>query len=261
MPDRVSHGLANVAGMGETIEIATADGTAEAYLARPDERPHPGVLFFVDAIGLRPRIEEMADHIASWGYVVLAPHVFYRDGSAADLAPTRDLRQPGARDEFFASGVQERVMALTPERSDPVTQRWIETLLEHAEAPIGVTGYCMGARLATRAAGLRPDVVAAVGGFHGGGLVVEGPDSPHLKIAGARAEFVYGHADGDHSMPLEAVDALGSALAEAGVKHTNEIYEGARHGYTMADTSVHHAAATERHFEALRALFARTLGA
>jgi carboxymethylenebutenolidase len=246
--------------MGETIEIATDDGAAEAYLTRPDDRPHPGVLFFVDAIGLRPRIEAMADRIASWGYVVLAPHVFYRDGRADELAPIGDLTQPGAREEFFAGGVKERVAGLTPDRSDPDTQRWIEALLEHAEAPIGVTGYCMGARLATRAAGLRPDVVAAVGGFHGGGLVVEGPDSPHLRIAGARAEFVYGHADGDGSMPPEAVEALGAALAAAGVEHSNEVYAGARHGYTMSDTSVHHAEATERHFTALRELFARTLG-
>jgi carboxymethylenebutenolidase len=247
--------------MGETIEIATGDGTAEAYLARPDDRAHPGVLFFVDAIGLRPRIEEMADRIASWGYVVLAPHVFYRDGSAAELAPTGDLTQPGVRESFMATGVMERVVALTPDRSDPDTLRWIETLLEHAEAPVGVTGYCMGARLATRAAGLRPDVVAAVGGFHGGGLVIDGPDSPHLKIAGARAEFVYGHADGDRSMPPEAVVALGAALDAAGVKHSNEVYAGAQHGFTMSDTSVHHPEATERHFAALRELFARTLGA
>src|SRR4029079_5000022 len=78
-------------------------GPAEAYLTRPDDGvDHPGVLFFVDAIGLRPRIEEMADRIASWGYVVLAPHVFHRDGRAADLAPTTDLRDPGARAEVFA---------------------------------------------------------------------------------------------------------------------------------------------------------------
>lgn len=246
--------------MGETIEIATDDGTAEAYLARPDDRPHPGVLLFVDAIGLRPRIEDMAERIASWGYVVLAPHLFYREGPAADLAPHEDLTRPGARERFFATGVKERVAELTPDRSDPDTRHWIEALLRHAEAPIGAVGYCMGARLATRAAGLRPDLVAAVGGFHGGGLVVEGPDSPHLAIAEARAEFVYGHADADPSMPPEAVAALGRALDAAGVAYRNEVYAGARHGYTMADTSVHDPAATERHFEELRGLFDRTLG-
>ncbi len=78
---------------GEHLHVTTADGTAEAYLVGGDGRP--GVLFFVDAIGLRPQIREMADRIASWGYTVLVPHVFYRDGSAADLAPSADLREPG----------------------------------------------------------------------------------------------------------------------------------------------------------------------
>src|SRR5690349_1297382 len=223
-----------------TLTLTMPDGDAEAYLATaPDGRPAPGVLFVIDAIGLRPRIEEMADRIASWGYVVLAPNVFHRDGRAADLAPTEDLTLPGNREKFFASGVADRVAALTPERTDPDARRWVAALLEHGTGPIGVVGYCMGARLATRTAGLLPDHVAAVGGFHGGGLVTDGPDSPHRRIADARAEFVYGHADGDRSMPPEAVAALGEALEKAGLTHTNEVYAGASHGYTMADTSVY----------------------
>ena len=246
--------------MGQTLTIQTADGPAEAYLVRPtDGAEHPGVLLYIDAIGLRPRIEEMADRIASWGYVVLAPNVFHRDGRAADLAPTDDLTVPENREKFFAGGVMERVGALTPDKSDPDARRWVAALLEHARGPIGVTGYCMGARLATRAAGLFPDLVAAVGGFHGGGLVTDEPTSPHLSLADARAEFVYGHADGDRSMPPEAIAALGEALEKAGLTHTNEVYAGARHGYTMADTSSYDEAATERHFVALRDLFARTL--
>ena len=245
--------------MGETIEIRTPDGPAEAYLTRPDDRPRPGVLFYMDAIGLRPRIEEMADRIASWGYVVLAPNVFHRDGRVADLAPTADLTVPENREKFFATGVMDRVVGLTPDRSEPDSRLWVDTLLQHAEAPIGVTGYCMGARLATRTAGLRPDVVAAVGGFHGGGLVVDGPDSPHHRVADARAEFVYGHADGDRSMPPEAVEALGRALEKAGLRYSNEVYPGALHGFAMADTAVYDEAATERHFAALRDLFERTL--
>ena len=245
--------------MGQTIEIKTPDGPAEAYLTRPDDDEHPGVLLYIDAIGLRPRIEEMADRIASWGYVVLAPNVFHRDGRAAGLAPKADLTVAENREKFFAGGVMDRVRRLTPDKSDPDAVLWVDTLLEHARAPIGVTGYCMGARLATRTAGLRPDVVAAVGGFHGGGLVTDGPGSPHHAIADARAAFVYGHADGDRSMSPEAVAALGRALEEAGLEHTNEVYEGAAHGYTMADTAPYDESATERHFTALRSLFERTL--
>ncbi len=244
--------------MGETIEIETADGVAEAYLA--GEAGRPGVLFYVDAIGLRPRIEEMADRIASWGYVVLAPHVFYRDGRAADLAPKDDLRDPGAREAFFDSGVADRVAALTPDRSGPDAEAWVSTLAQHAgDGPIGVTGYCMGARLAVRTAGQFPGTVGAVGGFHGGRLVTDADDSPHLAIAGSTAEYVFGHADQDPSMPLEQVEALEQALVAAGRPHLNEVYRGAAHGYTMADTSVYDEAGTERHFTVLRGLLDRVL--
>jgi carboxymethylenebutenolidase len=244
--------------MGTIIEIQAPDGAAEAYLT--GEAGKPGVLFYVDAIGLRPRTEEMADRIASWGYVVLAPHVFYRDGRAADLAPTGDLRDAGAREAFFASGIMDRVGGLTPDKSGPDADAWVAALEQQAgDGPIGVTGYCMGARLATRTAGQFPGTVGAVGGFHGGGLVTEADDSPHLAIDGSTADYVFGHADQDGSMPLEAVAAREEALQAAGRPHLNEIYEGAGHGYSMADTSMYHEAATERHFKELEALYARTL--
>jgi carboxymethylenebutenolidase len=240
------------------MEIAAADGPAEAYLT--GSAGNPGVLMYVDAIGLRPRIEEMADRIASWGYVVLAPHLFYREGRAADLAPHADLRDPGARKEFFAAGASDRVARLTADLAAADNEAWLPTLADHAgPGPIGVTGYCMGARHAVRVAGQFPGRVAAVGGFHGGRLVTDDPDSPHLAIAPSTAAYVFGHADQDASMPPEQVTALGDVLQAAGRTHVNEVYEGAAHGFTMADTSVYDEAATERHFERLQELFARTL--
>ncbi|WP_426247485.1 dienelactone hydrolase family protein [Nocardioides sp. LHG3406-4] len=238
-----------------TIEIPAADGAAEAYLSRPSgDDDLPGVLFYVDAIGLRPRIEEMADRIASWGYVVLAPHLFYREGRAADLAPQEDLRAPEARERFFV-GASKRVAALTPDLSNADAPAWLATLREHAApGPVGITGYCMGARLAVRSAAQFPDDVRAVGGWHGGGLVTDAGDSPHRLLDGTRAAYVFGHADQDPSMPAEAVAALGEALTAAGVEHSNEIFPGAPHGYSMSDTSVYDADATERHFTALRGL-------
>jgi carboxymethylenebutenolidase len=246
-----------------TIEVpvaeGTAAGTAEAYVSRPGGEPTPGVLLYVDAIGLRPRIEEMADRVASWGYTVLAPNVLHRWGRAAELAPTTDLRAPGAR-EAFMPGAMERVRALTPELSDADAPAWVAALRAvAATGPIGVTGYCMGARLAVRTAALFPDDVAAVGGWHGGGLVTAADDSPHRLLAGTRAAYSFGHADNDGSMPPEAVAALGEALVAAGVEHANEVFAGAAHGYTMADTSAYDAAAAERHFSALRELFAARL--
>ena len=244
--------------MGQTIEIQAADGAAEAYLT--GEAGKPGVLFYVDAIGLRRQTQEMADRIASWGYVVLVPHVFYRDGTAAELAPQADLRDAGAREAFFGSGVMERIGALTPDKSGPDADAWVATLLEHAgDGPIGTTGYCMGARLAVSTAGRFPGTVGAVGGFHGGGLVTEDGSSPHLAVASSTAEYAFGHADQDGSMPIEAVETLEAALTDAGRPHVNEIYEGAVHGYSMADTSMYDEAAAERHFAALQGLLARTL--
>ena len=154
-----------------------------------------------------------------------------------------------------------RVEALSADLAEadiPVYLAALRDLDDVDSGPVGTTGYCMGARLAVRAAGLDDDV-AAVGGFHGGGLVTEAEDSPHLALAHTDAEFYFGHADQDRSMPPEAVAALSQALEDAGLAATNEIYAGASHGYTMADTAVYDEAATERHFRELEDLFDRTL--
>jgi carboxymethylenebutenolidase len=243
--------------MGETIQIQAADGAAEAYLA--GTAGDPGVLFYVDGIGMRPQIHEMVDRIASWGYAVLAPHVFYREGTAAELAPKADLREPGAREEFFAS-LGTRIPDYTADKSGPDADAWMRTLLEHAgDGPVGVTGYCMGVRLAVRTAGQFPGTVAAVGGFHGGGLVTDDADSPHLSIGNSTAEYVFGHADNDRSMTLDSVAALEETLQASGRPHLNEVYPDAPHGYTMADTSMYQEAGAERHFSELQSLLGRTV--
>lgn len=245
-----------------TLTLHLPDGDAEAYLATPPGgAPAPGVLFVVDAIGLRPRIEEMADRIASWGYAVLAPHVFYREGAAADLAPTVDLTQPEARAEFMGEAMG-RVRRLTPDllaRDLPAYLAALRSRPEVAGEEVGVTGYCMGARIALRASGIDPAVVA-VGGWHGGGLVTDEPDSPHLALATARADFAFGHASNDRSMPPEAVAALADALEDAGLRAVNAVFPGP-HGYSMSDTSMYDEESAERHFASLRALLDSTIGA
>jgi carboxymethylenebutenolidase len=245
-------------------ELSVPGGTAEAWVSLPaPDREHPGVLFFMDAFGIRPQIEQMADRIASWGYVVLAPNVFHRDGSVADLAPTVDLHDRGAAEGFFA-GAFARVRSLTADVAESDIGAYTDALLALPgvrPGPIGVTGYCMGARLAVRAACVRPDVVAACGGFHGGGLATDNDDSPHLGLPRARAAFVLGHADHDRSMPPEAIARLDAALDDAGLEHVSEVYAGASHGYTMADTAAYDEAAAERHYAALEDLLSRSLGA
>jgi carboxymethylenebutenolidase len=242
--------------MVKTIQIPTSDGTAEAYLTGSG----PGVLFYMDAIGLRPRIAEMVEEIASWGYTVLAPNVFYRDGSAADLAPTQDLRVAENRAAFFGSGVMDRVNGLTSDKAEPDAAAWIATLAEYAdEGPIATTGYCMGARLAIRTAGWHPDKVKAVGGFHGGGLVTDEADSPHLAIAGSTASYVLLHADKDHGLTPEHVAVLEMELAKTGRTHVNEIVPGAPHGYTMSDTSMYDEHGEKRASAGLHELLDREL--
>ncbi|MBF4768107.1 dienelactone hydrolase family protein [Nocardioides agariphilus] len=233
--------------MTTTIEIPVADGTAEAYVAGPDDRTAPGVLFYVDAYGLRPQIADMVDRVASWGYSVLAPHVFYRHGRVADLAADREH-------------AIERVRGLAPDQVLGDATAYLAALRARcADGPVGTTGYCMGARLAVRTANAHPDDVAAVGGFHGGGLATDDDDSPHRGIAHARAEFVFGHADNDRSMPPEAVALLGETLSNAGLVFINDVYAGASHGYTMNDSPAYHAESAERHYRVLEELLARTL--
>jgi carboxymethylenebutenolidase len=254
----------NSAAYGADVDLLTIDapdGPAEAYVARPDTGTGPGVLFLMDAIGLRPQIAAMCDRIASWGYVVLAPNTLYRSGTAAETSPTTDLREPGAREEFFRHA-SPRVASLSPDRMRADVAAYTEVLagLDGVTGDrFGATGYCMGARLAVRAACADRRYVA-VGGFHGGGLATEDPDSPHLGLPHARAEFVFGHADHDRSMDPEAVARLGTALDAAGLTASNEVYPGAAHGYSMADTSMYDEAATERMYGELEALLARTLG-
>jgi len=128
-----------------------------------------------------------------------------------------------------------------------------------AHGPFAITGYCMGARLGWRIATADPDRVAALAGFHAGGLVTDAEDSPHRSAEELTAEVYLGHADNDRSMTPENIAALEQALDAAEVTYRSVLYAGAAHGYTMADTSTYDEAAAERHFEALFALLERAV--
>ncbi len=240
------------------VDVQTPDGVADAYLTRPDDDGrHPPVLFIMDAFGLRPRIEEMAERIAERGYVVLSPNVFYRAGRAP-VVPMPDFSKPEARGEFFQS-IRPLIESLTAEAAARDGGAYLDYLSEVAPGPGAITGYCMGARFGWRIAAAHPDRVAALGGFHAGGLVTDNPDSPHLSAGEVKAEVYFGHADEDPNMTPEQISTLDRAMDEAGVRHRTERYEGARHGYTMADSPVYDEEAAERHFAALFELLEGTL--
>jgi carboxymethylenebutenolidase len=241
----------------EHIDIATPDGVADAYLSRPDAERHPGVLLLMDAFGLRPRIETMADRIASHGYVVLAPNLFYRAGRSP-VVGLAGLDDPEQRGKIIET-VMPLMGDLTPERVAADGAAYLQTLAEHSDGPVAITGYCMGGRVGWRIATAHPARVAALGGFHTGGLVTDEPDSPHLSASELQAEVFLGHADNDRSMTPEHIATIESALADAGVTHRSELFAGAAHGYTMADTPAYDADAAERHFDELFALLDRTV--
>ncbi|MFH8800701.1 dienelactone hydrolase family protein [Streptomyces sp. NPDC017936] len=245
---------------GTAVDVPTEDGVADAYLTHPaDGSPRPGVLLYQDAFGLRPHLRAMADRLAGAGYAVLVPNVFYRHGRAP-VVEMPEFIDPSARPEIFGK-LRPVMQSLTTDlvrRDAGAYLRWMARSPVVADGPVAVTGYCMGARLSLLTAGTHPERVAAAAGFHGGHLATDAPDSPHLVAGRVTAEVYFGHADEDPSLPPEQMARLEDALTSAGVRHRCEVYEGARHGFTQADTSAYDEAATERHWTALLDLLERT---
>ncbi|MFF7991304.1 dienelactone hydrolase family protein [Kitasatospora xanthocidica] len=248
---------------GTIVDIPTADGTADAYLAHPDDdRAHPGVILYMDAFGLRPHLRHMADRLAAAGYTVLVPNAYYRNGRAP-VVELPEFIDPEKDDAIF-----DRLMPLLATLTREATTsdadaylRWLADSPLVQDGPVGLTGYCRGALLALRTAASHPDRIAFAAGFHGGNLATERPDSPHLGADRITAELYFGHADQDEALPPEQIDRLAEALTAAGVRYRAEVYTGALHGYTQADTARYDAAADERHWEALLGLLKRVLPA
>lgn len=243
----------------ETLRIPTPDGEADAFAAFPEGgEPHPGVLLYSDAFGLRPVVEEMARELAGHGYYVLVPNLYYRHGAA----PVIEL--PAHIGEEVRASVFERVMPLVEAHTTERVLRDADAYLgflgarpEVAAGPVGVTGYCLGAVLALRTATAHPERVAAVAGFHPGALVTEAPDSPHLSLPRLAARAHIGFAVGDISP--EALGTLDKALDAAGVAYTTETYPDTVHGFTMSDTDAFDPAALQRHWERLLPLLSGAL--
>jgi carboxymethylenebutenolidase len=242
-----------------TVEITTPDGVANAHLARPDDGPHPGVLFIADAFGLRPAIDDMAGRIAAAGYVVLAPNVFYRAGRA----PVDRLTGPRDPDHYAAAfrSVLPLIEQLTPARVASDGAAYLEYLgMAASPGPLAVNGYCMGGRLAWRIAAAHRDRVAALAAFHTAGLVTDAPDSPHRSANElGPVEAYFGFADQDQGMTPAQIAELEQALQAGGVRYRAEVYQGARHGYAVPDSPAYDEAAAERHYGALLALLGRGL--
>jgi carboxymethylenebutenolidase len=242
------------------LDIATSDGVADAFLAVPDgPGRYPGVLLYMDAFGLRPRIAAMAGRFADAGYVVLAPNVFYRS-ARSPIIDHSGLADAANRKAIFKQ-VMPMMTALTADLEVADAQAWLTFLRGHdrvEDGGFGVVGYCMGGRLALRTGTAAPDVVA-VASYHAGRVATDAPDSVHLAFPRLRAEVYMAHADNDASMDLDQQSRVASALEAAGVTFTTEVYAGAAHGFTMADTAAYDAPAEQRHWNTALDLFDRTL--
>jgi carboxymethylenebutenolidase len=246
----------------QTLDVPAGEGTADVLLAHPASGgPHPGVVLFTDAFGLRPAAEQHVARLAAAGYSVLAPNVFYRHRRAPVLEDLEQRMQAEDRSAMFAE-LRPMMDALTPAAANLDARAWLAFLGERPEVAagsIGTVGYCMGGRLALRMAGELPDAVGAAASFHGGNLATDGEDSPHLAAVRALGELYIGHADDDRTMDPAQMARLTQALAEAHVRHTAELYVGAGHGWTQTDTPVYDEPAAERHWARLLELFGRVL--
>jgi carboxymethylenebutenolidase len=256
MPD------APAAVVAETVDVVTRDGTADALFCHPEAGgPHPGVLLFMDAYGLRPAVEAHARRLAGHGYCVFVPNLFYRSRRSPVLDDIEERITSPDRSALFEE-LKPMIAQVTPEAAIADGQAWLEFIRARAEvreAAIGTVGYCMGGRMSLRMAGEFADAVSAAASFHGGGLATGEDSSPHLAAVRAAGELYIGHADNDRSMPPEQMGRLTEALAEAHVRHTAELYPGAAHGWTQTDTPAYDEEASERHWMRLLELFGRVL--
>ena len=247
-----------------TVEVPTSDGAADAYLARPDgDGPFPAVLFFMDAFGLRPRLAEMAERIAARGLPGAGAEPVPPGRPDARSSTSTTWPTPQRRGELFGR-IVPMISALTPERSARDTGAYLDFLAARgdvAPGPVAIVGYCMGGTNALRAIEAHPDRIAALASFHAGRVVTDEPDSPHRGVGAVTGELYFAHADRDESMTADHIATLEGALDAAGVSYRSEVYTGAPHGFTMADTAMYDERAAERHWTALFDLLERDLPA
>jgi carboxymethylenebutenolidase len=241
-----------------TDTVTTPDGSCPVHLLTPEgEGPWPGVVMYPDAGGTRDTLVEMAAKLADFGYAVLLPDVYYREG---------DWEPINMKTAFSDAEQRKRLMSMigsiTPDNWASDATAFFDYLAARPEVSgnkFGTTGYCMGGRASVVVAGRVPDRVAAAASFHGGGLVTDTEDSPHLRADAIQAAVYVGGAANDASFTAEHAEQLEKALTAAGVEHKIETYAAA-HGYAVPDNGSYDAAAADRHWTATREFFGAHLG-
>lgn len=244
---------------GRDVVVPTPDGKADAWFVAPKTGKHPGVLMWPDAFGLRPAMRQMAERLAKSGYAVLVVNPYYRIGPAPIPDPGTDFEDPESRKKIFSM-----ISGLTAETQATDARAFVDFLDAQASVDskrqMGTLGYCMGGPMTVRTAATRPDRIGAGASFHGGRLVTDQPDSPHLRVPEIDARFLFAIAENDDEQQPEAKDVLKRAFEEAGLDAEIEVYAGALHGWCPPDGRVYNEAQAERAWSRLLVLFEKSLG-
>ncbi len=233
------------------LDIQAADGVCPTSVFTPNgEGPWPGVLMFMDAPGIRPAMEELAARLASEGFAVLLPDLFYRTGPYEPIDAKRVFGDPALREAHRARHMGAQTSPRNMMADTACLLDWMAASSQIQPGPVGVVGYCMGGRLALLAAGTFLDRIGAAASYHGGGLANDAPASPHLLAAKMRARVYVAGAVEDANFDDAQRARLIAALSEAGVDHEIETYP-ARHGWVPRETADHDPAEAEHHWRTL----------
>jgi carboxymethylenebutenolidase len=240
------------------VEIKTADGTCDAYFVHPASGKHPGVLVWPDIFGLRPAFKSMGKRLAESGYSVLVVNQFYRTKKPPIAAEGASFQDPDVR-----AALMKLAGTLNTQTVDTDAKAFIAWLDKQAsidkKRKMGTTGYCMGGPMTMRTAAALPDRIGAGASFHGGGLVTDKPDSPHLLVPKMKAAFLFAIATNDDEKQPEAKNVLRETFAKANLPAEIEVYEGALHGWCPPDSQVYNEAQAEKAWSRLLAVFGKAL--
>ena len=243
---------------GSDVEIKTPDGIADAYFVHPAKGRHPAVLIWPDIFGLRPAFREMATRLAESGYAVLVINPFYRTKKAPTAPEHPDFNDPPTREALMAlMGSLNPTTAVTDAKSF-VTFLDSQTSVD-VKRKIGTTGYCMGGPFVLRTAATIPDRVGAGATFHGGGLVTDKPESPHLVIPKTKAQYLIAIAENDDQKEPDAKRVLRESFAKAHLSAEVEVYAGTQHGWCPPDSMVYNREQSEKAWSRMLALFSKAL--
>jgi carboxymethylenebutenolidase len=248
------------------VEIKTPDGTCDAAFVHPKTGSHPGVLIWPDAFGLRPSMREIAKRIAAEGYSVVVPNPFYRI-SKAPFSDASNFNFQNPADMAKLRPMMASVNAPGNAEKDAVSYvAFLDAQKEvNTAKKVGTQGYCMGGALVVRTAAALPNRIGAGASFHGGGLVTDKPDSPHLLAPKIKASMYFGIASNDDARQPDAKDKLKEAFVAAKVPAEIEVYAGAIHGWCVPDMPMQNGApiynkpAAERAWGKLVALYKEAL--